>query len=62
MKIDFVLGAEIIVKSFLNNLFWESGREEWLNRFNEYSPVIPDKIRIKIDKGNSEVFDAQLVG
>jgi hypothetical protein len=49
MKIDYVLGTEIIVKSFLNNLFWESGRKEWLNRFNEYSPITPDKIRIKID-------------
>jgi SIR2-like domain len=51
MKINYQLGGEIIIKSFLNNLLWDPGRQKWLNKFREYLPITPVKIEIKITAG-----------
>ena len=47
MKIDYRLGGEILVKSFLNNLLWDTGKQKWLNKFREVMPISPEKIEIK---------------
>jgi hypothetical protein len=47
MKINYDVGGKIIIKSFLNNLLWDPGREKWLNKFREHLPITPEKIEIK---------------
>jgi SIR2-like domain len=48
IEIDYHRGGKIILKSFLNNLLWETGRRKWLSMFEEYMPISPQKIEIKI--------------
>ncbi|MGB6672909.1 MAG: hypothetical protein WBE34_10775, partial [Candidatus Nitrosopolaris sp.] len=47
MKINYDVGGKIIIKSFLNNLLWDPGREKWLNKFREHLPINPEKIESK---------------
>ncbi len=48
IEIDYEAGGKIILKSFLNNLPWDAGRQKWLNNFKEFMPISPEKIEIKI--------------
>jgi SIR2-like domain len=48
MNLNYKLGCEIIVKSLLNNLFWENGRRKWLERLKNYIPIL-EKLELVID-------------
>jgi SIR2-like domain len=49
MNLDYKLGCKIIIKSLLNNLFWEPSRIKWLERLKKYIPIL-EKLELVIDK------------
>jgi hypothetical protein len=48
MTINAELGGKIIVKSFMNCLTWDAGRQQWLRLYREHLPVFPEKIQTMI--------------
>jgi hypothetical protein len=48
MKVNPELGGKIIVKSFLNCLTWDAGRQQWLQLYKEHLPVFPENIETMI--------------
>jgi hypothetical protein len=55
MKINYKLGIEIIVRSFLSSLLWNRGREFWLDKYRKYLPVSPTRIKVKM-KNSTDMF------
>jgi hypothetical protein len=53
MTVNAELGGKIIVKSFLNCLTWDAGRQQWLRLYREHLPVFPENIETMISAGDN---------